>query len=62
MAKNIIQLEILSKNIMETGTHSVNVVGVWSTNPDHIKFEVLYNEEVNFLKNQGGGYRSNYPS
>ena len=37
-------------------THSVNAAGVACTNPDDIKFEALYSEEVNFLANQGGGY------
>ncbi|MDV3168681.1 MAG: hypothetical protein Q8776_02510, partial [Sweet potato little leaf phytoplasma] len=28
---------------------------------DKSKFQSLYNKEVNFVANQGGGYRSNYP-
>uniref|UniRef100_M1DBZ1 Integrase core domain containing protein n=1 Tax=Solanum tuberosum TaxID=4113 RepID=M1DBZ1_SOLTU len=46
---------------MGAGAGSVNVVGVGCVNPDKAKFEVLYNEEVNFLANQGGGYLTNYP-
>uniref|UniRef100_M1DI08 Integrase core domain containing protein n=1 Tax=Solanum tuberosum TaxID=4113 RepID=M1DI08_SOLTU len=46
---------------MGAGARSFNVVGVESANPDESKFDALYNEEVNFLANQGGGYRSNYP-
>ena len=37
-------------------THSVNAVRIAPTNPDDIRFEVLYSEEVNFLANQGSGY------
>lgn len=29
--------------------------------PDEIRFVAMYNEKVNFLANQGSGYRSNYP-
>uniref|UniRef100_M1DYP1 Integrase core domain containing protein n=1 Tax=Solanum tuberosum TaxID=4113 RepID=M1DYP1_SOLTU len=61
MAKIMTQLDILSKNVMGAGARSVNAVGVGCANPDESKFEALYNEEVNFLTNQGGGYRSNYP-
>jgi len=61
MAKIMTQLDILSKNIMGASARNVNVVGLGCTNPEETKFEALYNEEVNFLANQGGGYRSNYP-
>jgi len=45
---------------MEAGARSVNYVGVGCVNADEAKFEALYNEEVNFLDNQGGGYLANY--
>ncbi|KAK4737296.1 hypothetical protein R3W88_000993 [Solanum pinnatisectum] len=61
MAKIMTQLDILSKNVMRAGARGVNFVGVGGTNPEEMKFEALYNEEVNYLANQGGGYRSNYP-
>uniref|UniRef100_M1DDT7 Integrase core domain containing protein n=1 Tax=Solanum tuberosum TaxID=4113 RepID=M1DDT7_SOLTU len=61
MAKIMTQLDILSKNVMGAGARNVNVVGVGCVNQDEAKFEALYNEEVNFLANQGGGYRANYP-
>jgi len=41
--------------------HGVNAVGIGCANSEEIKFETLYNEEVNFLANQGGDYHSNYP-
>lgn len=46
---------------MGSCARGVNVVGVRSKNLEEIKFEALYNEEVNFLANQGGAYHSNYP-
>ncbi|WMV08303.1 hypothetical protein MTR67_001688 [Solanum verrucosum] len=61
MAKIMTQLDILSKNVMGAGACVVNVVGVRCVNTQEVNFEALYNEEVNFLANQGGGYRSNYP-
>ena len=61
MAKIMMQLDILSKNVMGAGACGVNVVGVGGANPEEMKFEVMYDEEVNFLANQGGSYRSNYP-
>uniref|UniRef100_M1DZI3 Gag-pol polyprotein n=1 Tax=Solanum tuberosum TaxID=4113 RepID=M1DZI3_SOLTU len=61
MAKMMTQLNILAKNVMGAGARSVNVVGVRCVNPHEAKFEALCNEEVNFLANQGGGYRANYP-
>uniref|UniRef100_M1DW25 Integrase core domain containing protein n=1 Tax=Solanum tuberosum TaxID=4113 RepID=M1DW25_SOLTU len=61
MAKIMTQLDILSKNVMGAGAQGVNAVGVGCVNPNETKFEALYNEEVNFLANQRGGYHSNYP-
>uniref|UniRef100_M1DWK2 Integrase core domain containing protein n=1 Tax=Solanum tuberosum TaxID=4113 RepID=M1DWK2_SOLTU len=61
MAKIMTQLDILSKNVMGADARGVSVVGVEGTNPEEMKFETLYNEEVNYLANQGSGYRSNYP-
>uniref|UniRef100_M1D8A9 Uncharacterized protein n=1 Tax=Solanum tuberosum TaxID=4113 RepID=M1D8A9_SOLTU len=61
MAKIMTQLDILSKNVMGVGPRGVNVVGIGYAYLKDAKFYALYNEEVNFLANQGGGYRSNYP-
>ena len=61
MTKIMTQLDILTKNVMGAGARSVNVGGVRCVNPKEAKFEALYNEEVNFLANLGGGYRANYP-
>ncbi|WMV13512.1 hypothetical protein MTR67_006897 [Solanum verrucosum] len=60
MAKIMKQLVILSKYIMGASARSVKVVDIGFANPEEAKFEALYNEVVNFLDNQGGGYRSNY--
>ena len=60
MAKIMIEPDILSKNIMGAGARSANAIGVGCVNPEETKFEALFNEEVNFLANQGDGYRSNY--
>uniref|UniRef100_M1DYU1 Integrase core domain containing protein n=1 Tax=Solanum tuberosum TaxID=4113 RepID=M1DYU1_SOLTU len=54
-------LTFYTKNVMGAGTCGVNAVGVGGENPEEMKFEAMYDEEVNFLANQGGGYRSNYP-
>ena len=61
MAKSMKQLEILSKNVIGAGIRSVNSMGVGCLNFIEAKFKVVYNKEVNFLANQVGGYRSNYP-
>lgn len=60
MAKIMIQLEFLSKIVMGVGACGVNVMGVGYATREEIKFESLHNEELNFLTNQGGVYRSNY--
>uniref|UniRef100_M1DJW5 Integrase core domain containing protein n=1 Tax=Solanum tuberosum TaxID=4113 RepID=M1DJW5_SOLTU len=60
MAKIMTQLDILFKNVMGAGACGLNVVGVGGVNPEEMKFKDMNDEEVNFLANQGGGYRSNY--
>ncbi|WMV30592.1 hypothetical protein MTR67_023977, partial [Solanum verrucosum] len=42
------------------GIRAVNFVGISGVNPDETYFEMLYNEEVNFLANQGGGFHPSY--
>ena len=59
MDKIMTPLDILSKNVIGDFAWGVNVVGSGMI-LDESKFEVLYNEVVNFLDNQDGGYRLNY--
>ena len=48
MEKILTQLNIFSKYFIRAGTRSFNDVGVGCVNPNEAKFEMLYNEEVNF--------------
>ncbi|WMV24879.1 hypothetical protein MTR67_018264 [Solanum verrucosum] len=59
MAKMMTQMDLLSKHVMGCGSKVVNAVRVNGVSPDESHIEVIYNEQV-FLKNQGGGFRSNY--
>lgn len=61
MDRTMTQLDILSETIMGDGARVVNIVGVGCVSPDKVNFEAFYNKDVNFLCNQGGGYRLNYP-
>ena len=61
MVKTMTQLEILSKYVMGVGAQSVNVVGVGCSNLEEAKFKGLYNEEMNFVANQGGAHHSENP-
>lgn len=51
----------MAKNMIGSGAIIINVVGVGGVNPEKDNSEVLYNEELKFLANQGGGYRAKYP-
>lgn len=44
---------------MGASARGVNVVGVGCADSNESKCHALYDKEVNFLANQGGGYRSN---
>uniref|UniRef100_M1DEK9 Uncharacterized protein n=1 Tax=Solanum tuberosum TaxID=4113 RepID=M1DEK9_SOLTU len=45
MAKIMMELDILSKNVMGVGARSVNVVEVGGANPEEMKFDAMYDEE-----------------
>ena len=56
MAKMATQLELLTKQVMGSGTHKVHVV---DTQPDAVseeaQFQAMYEEEVKFAATAGGG-------
>ena len=54
MAKIMTQPRILLNNIVGAFARSTNVVGVERTILEEMKFQAMYNEEVNFLANEGG--------
>ncbi|WMV25109.1 hypothetical protein MTR67_018494 [Solanum verrucosum] len=61
MAKMMTQIDLLSKYVIGGRTNLVKVVGTNTRQcPDDTKFEVLYNEEVQYLENQVGGSHNNY--
>ena len=55
------QMDILLKNVMGSGLKSVNFAGVNGVNTEDSHFDALYNQEVSFLANQGGGFHPSYP-
>ncbi|WMV50851.1 hypothetical protein MTR67_044236 [Solanum verrucosum] len=61
MVKIMTQINLLSKHVMGGRTRSVNAVGTNSGQfPNDAKFEILYNEEVQYLGNQVGISHNNY--
>uniref|UniRef100_M1DDD8 Uncharacterized protein n=1 Tax=Solanum tuberosum TaxID=4113 RepID=M1DDD8_SOLTU len=50
MAKMMNQLDLLSKNVIGSGTRALNIIGVSGANPNDAHFEALYNEEDENLK------------
>ena len=62
MAKMMTQLDLLTKNMMNRGLKTVNAIDAGKGNvSEDEKFETLYEEEVQYLSNQPGGSRPNYP-
>lgn len=60
MVKMMNYMDILVNNIMDASTRSLNAVDLDDVILEEDKFEVFYNEEVNFLANVWGGYCANY--
>ncbi|WMV24876.1 hypothetical protein MTR67_018261 [Solanum verrucosum] len=60
MANMMTQMDLLSKYVIGGGSKEVYAVGVSGVSPNEAQFEAMYNEQIYFLKIEGGGFRLNY--
>ena len=62
MAKMMTQMDLLTKHVINGGLKSVNAIHASKGHvSEDAKFDALFEEEVQYLSNQPGGSRPNYP-
>ena len=62
MAKMMTQIDLLTKYVMNSGLKTVNAIDAGKGHvSEDVKFDTMYEEEVQYLSNQPAGSRPNYP-